>query len=151
MSIISFDTIALGAHAADKFDAIRQAGELLVRGGRVLPEYVADMLAREQSMSTSMNNGVAIPHGKDPNVPFVLQTGISVLQLAEGVPWDEDETVSLVIGIAALEGQHIGVLTNLAEVVEDEDKLAELLQTQDPQVILDYLNAATLPEDPSEA
>jgi len=33
----------------------------------------------------------------------------------------------------------VGVLANLADVVENEDSLAELLQTDDPDVILNYL------------
>ena len=37
MAVLSADLICLGATATDKFDAIRQAGELLVRGGRVRP------------------------------------------------------------------------------------------------------------------
>ena len=39
------------------------------------------MLTREQSMSTSLGNGVAIPHGVYENRDHILQTGISVLQL----------------------------------------------------------------------
>jgi phosphocarrier protein FPr len=142
MSILSVELIRLRAHAKDKPDAIRQAGELLVAGGRVLPEYVDGMLAREQSMSTCLGNGVAIPHGIFENRGHILKTGISVLQLTEAIPWDEDETVSLVIGIAASSDEHVGVLANLAEVIEDEAKLAALLQTDDPQVVLSYLGAA---------
>ena len=63
MSILSKDRISLQASAVDKVDAIRKAGELLVITGCVLPEYVDGMLTREQSMSTSLGNGVAIPHG----------------------------------------------------------------------------------------
>ncbi len=63
MSILSKERISLQSNAADKADAIRKAGELLVASGCVLPEYVDGMLAREQSMSTSLGNGVAIPHG----------------------------------------------------------------------------------------
>jgi phosphocarrier protein FPr len=100
------------------------------------------MLAREQSMSTCLGNGVAIPHGIFENRGHILKTGISVLQLTEAIPWDEDETVSLVIGIAASSDEHVGVLANLAEVIEDEAKLAALLQTDDPQVVLSYLGAA---------
>jgi mannitol PTS system EIIA component len=146
MPILSADTIALRAHATDKFDAIRQAGELLVQGGRVLPEYVAGMLTREQSMSTSLGNGVAIPHGVFENRGHVLRTGISVLQLVEGVPWEDDEIVYLVIGIASSSDEHVGVLASLAEVVEDEAKLADLLQTADPKVVMDYLNAIQEPD-----
>lgn len=140
MSILSTDRIALQASASDKADAIRQAGELLVRSGCVLPLYVDGMLAREQSMSTSLGNGVAIPHGVYENRDHILQTGISVLQLIDGVDWDEGEKVYLVIGIAASSDEHVGVLSNLADVIDDENNLADLLKTADPQVILRYLS-----------
>ena len=139
MSILSKDRISLQASAADKADAIRKAGELLVTTGCVLPEYVNGMLAREQSMSTSLGNGVAIPHGVYENRDDILHTGISVLQLTDGVTWDEDEKVSLVIGIAAKSDEHVGVLASLVEAVEDDANLAELLTTADPAIILKHL------------
>jgi phosphocarrier protein FPr len=139
MAILSKDRISLQASAADKVDAIRKAGELLVRTSCVLPEYVDGMLTREQSMSTSLGNGVAIPHGMDTNRNHVLQTGISILQLSEGVEWDEGDKVFMVIGIAASSDEHVGVLANLAEVVDNEETLAELLRTNDPDVVLKYL------------
>jgi phosphocarrier protein FPr len=141
MSILSTDRIALQASASDKADAIRKAGELLVHSGCVLPPYVDGMLAREQSMSTSLGNGVAIPHGVYENRDHILKTGISVLQLKDGVEWDEGEKVYLVIGIAASSDEHVGVLSNLADVIDDENNLAELLKTADPQVILRFLSA----------
>lgn len=139
MSILSKDRISLQASAADKADAIRKAGELLVTSGCVLPEYIDGMLAREQSMSTSLGNGVAIPHGVYENRDHILQTGISVLQLTDGVEWDEGENVYMVIGIAASADEHVGVLSNLADVIDNEDALADLLKASDPDVILKYL------------
>ena len=139
MAILSKDRISLQSSAADKVDAIRKAGELLVKSGCVLPEYVHGMLTREQSMSTSLGNGVAIPHGMDENRAHVLKTGISVLQLTEGVEWDEGEKVSLIIGIASSSDEHVGVLSNLAEAVDNEESLAELLRTDNPDVIMNYL------------
>ena len=141
MAILSKDRISLQASAADKAEAIRKAGKLLVDSGCVLPEYVNGMLNRETSMSTSLGVGVAIPHGMDENRDQVLQTGISVLQLVEGVEWEENDKVYLVIGIAARGEEHVGVLANLAEAIDNEDNLAEMLKTNDPDVILKYLSA----------
>lgn len=143
MPILSKDRILLQTSAMDKADAIRKAGELLVATGCVLPEYVNGMLTREQSMSTSLGVGVAIPHGMDENRDHVLHTGISVVQLIDGVDWDEGEKVFLVIGIAATSDEHMGVLANLAEVVDDEAALAELLKTNDPDIIVKYLGEKT--------
>jgi mannitol PTS system EIIA component len=139
MAILSKDRIFLQASATDKQDAIRKAGELLVQSGCVLPEYIDGMLKREESMSTSLGNGVAIPHGVYENRDHILRTGISVLQLKDGVDWDENEKIHLVIGIAASGDEHVGVLSNLAEVIDNEENLAELLKTDDPDVIVKYL------------
>jgi phosphocarrier protein FPr len=139
MAILSKDRISLKASAIDKSDAIRKAGDLLVATGCVLPEYVEGMLTREKSMSTSLGNGVAIPHGVYENRDHILRTGISVVQLEKGVEWDEGEIVFLVIGIAASSDEHVGVLSNLADVIDHEDYLTDLLQTTDPDVIVKYL------------
>lgn len=139
MSILSKDRILLQANAADKIDAIRKAGELLVKSGCVLSPYIDGMLARESSMSTSLGNGVAIPHGIYENRDHILQTGISVLQLTDGVDWGEGEKVYLIIGIAARGDEHVGVLANLANVIDDEENLTELLRTNDPEIIVRYL------------
>ena len=144
MAILSKDRISLQATASDKAGAIRRAGELLVESGCVLPEYIDGMLAREQSMSTSLGNGVAIPHGVYENRDHILQTGISVLQLTDGVEWDDGEKVYMVIGIAAKADEHVGVLSNLADVVDHEDALAELLHTTDPDVVLKHLGEKQL-------
>jgi mannitol/fructose-specific phosphotransferase system IIA component len=76
MSIISLQTVRLGATANDKHDAIRQAGDLLVGAGCVAPAYVQGMLAREQTMSTYIGNGVA-------NLAEVIEDEDAAAQLAQ--------------------------------------------------------------------
>lgn len=140
MSILSIERIQLDAVATDRTDAIRKTGDLLVKSGCVLPEYVEGMLKREESMSTYLGSGVAIPHGVYENKDHVLQTGIAVLQLPQGVEWDEaGEPVYLVIGIAASGDEHVEVLARLAEAIEDEAVLNELIHAGEPDVILKHL------------
>ena len=139
MAILAANRIELQARAVDKTDAIRKAGALLVESGCVMPEYVDGMLAREELMSTFLGNGVAIPHGQDENRQHIHQTGISVVQLTEGVEWEPDEMVHLVIGIAATSDEHIGVLAALAEAIDDESVTHELAHTTDPSVIMRHL------------
>jgi len=116
------------------------AGALLVSAGCVHPDYVSGMLEREQTMSTYAGNGVSIPHGQFNDLSLVYRTGISVLQLPAGIEWEAGELAYLVVGIAAKGEEHIQVLANLANVLEDLDTARLLAQTTDPQVILDYLN-----------
>jgi len=146
MTVLSIERIRLGATAVDKLDAIRQAGDLLVSSGCVEAGYIDGMLARESTMSTYLGNGVSIPHGTFDNKGQIQQTGISVLQLPAGVEWEDGEKAYLVIGIAASSDEHVGVLSSLAEVIEDEDTTQLLITTTDPQVILTYLSAEAVEE-----
>jgi phosphocarrier protein FPr len=143
MPILSMERIQLGGQAMDRTDAIRQAGQLLVKTGCVTPEYIEGMLGREQSMSTYLGSGVSIPHGMFENREHILKTGISVLQLPAGVEWDEgEEKAYLVIGIAASSDEHIGVLSSLAEAIEDEEVTRQLIETSNPEIILKYLSGS---------
>lgn len=141
MSILSIERIKVQAFAKDKADAIRQAGELLVETGCVTPEYIDGMLAREKTMSTYLGNGVSIPHGEFESRGNILSTGISVLQIPEGVIWEDDEKAYLIIGIAASSDEHVGVLSRLAEVIEDDEMTQELIKTEDSKKILAALDA----------
>jgi phosphocarrier protein FPr len=139
--VLTPDLVQLGAAAADKHEAIRRAGELLVRAGCVEPGYVAGMQAREQTMSTYLGGGVAIPHGTFDDRTLVRKTGISVVQVPQGVEWEPGEIAYIVVGIAALSGEHIDVLARLGEVVEDEALTRALVEATDPAAVVACLGA----------
>jgi len=61
------------------------------------------------------------------------------VQFPEGIVWEDEERAYLVIGIAAKADEHITVLANLAEVVEEEEDVAALVRATDPQVIIQRL------------
>jgi len=149
MAILSTDTVRLNVPTTDKESAIRLAGELLVQAGHVTPSYVDGMLAREQTMSTYIGNGVAIPHGQFENKESIHSTGISVVQYPEGVVWDadEDETAYLVVGIAATADEHVGILANLAEAIEEEESAEELIRATDPMLIIERLTRPQVEEE----
>lgn len=151
MPILSGDRIKLQSSAIDKADAIRQAGALLVSSGCVMPEYVDGMLARESTMSTYLGSGVAIPHGEYDNRDHVITTGVSVVQLPDGVEWEPGEKAHLIIGIAATSDAHMGVLARLAGAIEDEQTLNLLIHATDPQVILERLGADSESEPVADA
>ena len=67
--LLARDAIRLGERAGSRDEAVRRCGEVLVEIGAVGPAYVEAMLEREQSISTYIGEGVAIPHGKVPGLP----------------------------------------------------------------------------------
>jgi phosphocarrier protein FPr len=138
--LLTLESIQVQAKVTSKEEAIRKAGELLLKVGCVVPEYIDSMLDREQTMSTYVGNGVSIPHGEFKSLGLVNRTGISVLQVPEGVEWQPGELAYLIVGIAATGDEHIKVLQNLALVVEDLATAELLAQTDDPGLILDKLN-----------
>lgn len=139
VNVLTVETIRLRAKAADKVDAIRQSGQLLVRAGYVTPAYIEGMLAREQVSSNYLGNGIAIPHGRRKDLKHVYHTGMSVLQLQQGVEWEPGEKAYLVIGLAAVSNDHFGILTNLVEVLSDQKTIQQLVHTANPMVIIERL------------
>ena len=61
--IFDKDNIQLNVQFNDKYDAIKEAGKLLLNRGCIEPEYIDAMIEREDKVSVYIGNGVAIPHG----------------------------------------------------------------------------------------
>src|ERR1700710_2461841 len=118
-------SINLTATAADRDDAIRQAGALLVQAGAVDPEYVHQMLEREHVVSTFVGDGIAMPHGTLTAKSDVRNEGLSVLLLAEPVDW-AGQPVTLVIGIAAHGRRYLTLLSQLAAALLDDGRATSL-------------------------
>jgi mannitol PTS system EIIA component len=139
MDILTKETVQLRAQATDKVSAIQQSGELLVKAGYVAPSYLDGMLAREEVLSTYLGSGIAIPHGELDDLKSIYYTGVSVLQLPEGVEWEPGERAYLVIGLAATSDEHVGVLSNLLQVLQDPETIKQMVQTTDPRMIIERL------------
>ncbi|MGB3201446.1 MAG: phosphoenolpyruvate--protein phosphotransferase [Nodosilinea sp.] len=139
------EDVRLKAIAPSKVDAIRQAGDLLVANGRIQPGYVDSMLARETQANTYLGNSIAIPHGQPAQRDLIVTTGIAVVQIPDGVEWNSGETVRLVVGIAAKSDEHLQILTNLTHVLDDPAAVQQLVETDDPQVIIDRLTGKSSP------
>ncbi|MGP2541087.1 PTS mannitol transporter subunit IICBA [Yersinia sp. 2541 StPb PI] len=135
------ENIFLNQHAATKEQAIRFAGEQLVKGGYVEPEYVEAMLEREKLTSTYLGESIAVPHGTIEAKDRVLKTGVVFCQYPDGVRFgdEEDEVARLVIGIAARNNEHIHVITSLTNALDDESVIERLSKTTSVQEVLDLL------------
>jgi mannitol/fructose-specific phosphotransferase system IIA component len=130
--------IRLGLQASDRFDAVRQSGQVLIDIGAVKPPYVDAMLERERGISTSLGEGFAIPHGTEESRRWINETMLSFLQFPAGVEWD-DVTVTVCIGIAAVGDEHVGVLANLARVLTVPEQAARLRAAERPEDVLAIL------------
>lgn len=132
------EDVRTGLSAADKYTAIRMAGDQLVARGCVEASYIDAMLAREEVVTTYIGEGVAIPHGVGSAKQFIQKTGLAVLQFPEGVPFG-DEKAYLVVGIAGLEEEHLPILQALATIMLDEDRIEAIKHSTDAAFIYESL------------
>ncbi|MDK9758884.1 PTS sugar transporter subunit IIA, partial [Vibrio sp. D173a] len=139
---LTSDAVFLGLKAADKNEAIKFAGEQLVKLGNVAPEYVDGMFAREELVSTYLGESIAVPHGTIEAKQHVQKTGIVFCQYPEGIQWgeDEDDIAKMVIGIAAQGDEHNMVLMAITNSLDDEEAVERLQNTTNPEDVLKILN-----------
>ena len=126
---------------SDNKEATVAAGKILFDNGYVQQEYIDSMLEKleTQSFATYIGNGVAIPHGMAEGSKYVNNTGISVIQVPDGVEWNEEKAY-IVVGIAANSDDHMNVLASLADAIEDPDEAKELWSETSVDKIFDLLS-----------
>lgn len=128
-AIMRKKNIRLNLRARDKYEAIKMAGELLVKSGYVKDDYIQAMVKREDDLTTYIGKGIAIPHGEGAAKDKIIKSGMVVLQFPEGV-YFENEKAYLVIGIAGKGNEHLSILSNIATAIDDaDDKELERLRT----------------------
>ena len=134
--ILVEEGIKTGLKPVDKFEAIKAAGKLLNELGYVEEGYIDAMVKREQTVTTYMGLGVAIPHGTGDAKKNVQKTGIVMLQYPEGVDFD-GEKAQLVFGIAGIGDEHLGLLAKISEIIEDPERLEQLKTTENVDEIME--------------
>lgn len=142
--LLTADGVRLGCTATDRYDAVRQAGDLLVALGAVERGYADAMQERERSLSSYVGEGFALPHGTDESRSLVRRAAIAFLQFPDGVDWDGEDARACV-AIAAARDEHVSVMATLARILIDPAQAEQLRTTDDPAKVL-----ALLAPEPAE-
>ncbi len=132
------DAIYLGRTESTMHEAIEFVGNQLVARGVVDESYIDGMKQREESVLTYLGNGVALPHGTFESKDAIRGTALIVAQYPDGVDWGGNQA-HLVIGLAAVGDDHVKVLSQIAEVLQDDDVCRELWTTDDADHVFDVL------------
>ncbi|MGS3829965.1 PTS sugar transporter subunit IIA, partial [Staphylococcus pseudintermedius] len=133
-NLLRDENILLNQSISTQEEAIEKAGQLLVDSGVVKAGYVQAMKDREQIVSTFMGNALAIPHGTDEAKNEVIASGLSLLQIPEGLLWNGEE-VKVVIGIAGKDGEHLDLLSQIAMTFSEEENIHKIVNAASPQAI----------------
>ncbi|MEM9372578.1 MAG: PTS sugar transporter subunit IIA [Planctomycetota bacterium] len=128
-----------------KHDVICELVDLLVDAGRVSDgDALKDAVwTREQTRTTGIGHGLAIPHGKCD--------GISELTMAIGKPAEpldfeaiDNQPVRLVVLLASppdKTSDHIQALAQVSRMMTDEDFRQKIYEADDPAAIFDLVIA----------
>lgn len=139
-AILSAERVVLADRTPSREEAIRDVGRLLVEAGAVRAGYVDSMLERESTVSTSMGNFLAIPHGTNEGREFIDRTALAVIRYPSAIDWGGDE-VRFVVGIAGRENEHLEILGRIAVLFSDDDEVQALLAAPDSGALFDIISA----------
>lgn len=112
-----------------------QAGLLFENSHGIERGKVFDaLLSRERLGSTGLGQGVAIPHGR---IKGLEQAVGAVIRVASPVPFDapDGEPVSLLVFLLVPENateEHLEILSELAELLSDQQIRESLMKQDDP-------------------
>ncbi|WP_061960709.1 PTS sugar transporter subunit IIA [Demequina flava] len=137
--LLGANAVRLGLTAADKTEALNQAGALLVEIGAATEAYADALHERETSVSTYVGEGVAIPHGTNESREYIERAALGYLQFPEGVDWD-GETVYVCVAIASKSEEHVDILSALAQVLMDPAKAEQLRTATSADDVLSLLS-----------
>ncbi|WP_424767815.1 PTS sugar transporter subunit IIA [Paenibacillus sp. sgz302251] len=125
--LFTAEHVRIGAQADDKWQAVRQVGELLVGLGLVRHTYIASMIEREKMLSTLIGNGVAIPHGVDFPKDAIIRTGIVIVQYPDGIIFDNGQKAFLLIAVVSADQQG-ELMSRVAFMIENKEMVKVLVQ-----------------------
>jgi mannitol/fructose-specific phosphotransferase system IIA component (Ntr-type) len=129
------EDVVVGFAPKDKWDAIRGLVEHLASSGKIpegsVGKILEQVLARERSMSTGMERGIAIPHAAVDQVDRVI-AAIGIVARPEGLPFEsiDGQPARLVVLLVIPRSQkllHIRTLADVARVLGLESVREALL------------------------
>ena len=141
--LLSRDNILMNLETTTKEGIITEMIDRLVASGRITNRKAAlkAIMEREKKMSTGMQNGIAIPHGKTNSVPdLVTALGIK----PEGMDFESMDGLPSRIFIMTLSpvnrtGPHVQFLSEISRILENPEIRSRIIQAPDAETILELL------------
>ncbi|WP_252687419.1 PTS sugar transporter subunit IIA [Bacillus vallismortis] len=140
MQVLAKENIKLNQTASSKEEAIKLAGQTLIDNGYVTADYIGKMFEREETSSTFMGNFIAIPHGTEETKNEVLHSGISIIQIPDGVEYGAGNTAKVVFGIAGKNNEHLDILSNIAIICSEEENIERLISAKSEEDLIAIFN-----------
>lgn len=137
--------VALALKGCDKKSVIAEMIDMLVASGRLPAEKRETafnaVMERERKMSTGMQFGVAIPHGKSPQLTeFITAFGIKKEGVNFGAQDGQPCTIFVMtLSAAAQVGPHMQYLAEISRLLSLENTRSRLLNAVSEDEVRDIL------------
>lgn len=121
-------------------EAIKVAAKPLLEKNKIQVNYIDAMIGNIKKFGEYIiiAPNVAMPHSRPED--GVNESCLALLKLDKGVAFDNGEEVQLFFILGAKDNNsHINTLTELMEVVDDEDKIEELSKTTTIEEIINLI------------
>ncbi|MEJ8454480.1 PTS sugar transporter subunit IIA [Xanthomonas oryzae pv. oryzae] len=132
--------------AADRDTVLHTAADLLSCRQAGADELYANLCEREALGSTAIGHGIAIPHGRCPNL---TEPRGALLRLDTPVAFGGDEPVDLIFAMAVpahYTHQHLMLLSELAERFSDADFRQRLRAAPNAEALMGLLTDVPPPQ-----
>lgn len=143
--LLSEDAIILELKGNTKSEIIQEMVDLLVAKGRIKDRDAAlkAVLDREQKMSTGMQHGIAIPHGKTDSVEKLVTAMAFKKSGVDFGSMDGKPSTIFVMTLSSVSrtGPHIQFLSEISQVLNDPERRERLLQARDSAAVLEILTS----------
>lgn len=141
--VLSKETVILRLNATSKESLIEELIDVLVQAGRVKDRKAAlkAVLERERKMSTGLQNGIAIPHGKTDTVEsLVAALGIKREGLDfESLDGQPCQIFLMTLSPASRTGPHIQFLADISRTLHDASIRQQVLDATSEETVVDLL------------
>jgi len=141
--ILTPERIKVPLVGATRGEVIEELVDLLVGVGDISnrDEVLAAIFSREQTRSTGIGSGLAIPHAKTAQVSDVI---MAVGMCAQPVDFDSIDGVGvrlvvMLIGPEEMTPQHIGVLTRITDMMGFASVRGKLLEARSPEALYEVI------------
>jgi PTS system nitrogen regulatory IIA component len=131
--------IRVELNATGRDEAIRELVGLIHAKHRLrnVEDIVSVVMEREQKMSTSLENGIAVPHGKSASIDKLMvavglkQKGID-FKSADGQP---SKIIILILAATSQAGPHVRCLAEVGRLLQSEANRKKILSAKDAETV----------------
>ncbi|MDE4542765.1 BglG family transcription antiterminator [Thermoanaerobacterium sp. R66] len=145
--LLTEKTIKLNVEVKDWEEAVRIGGELLEKEGAIEHRYIDAMIdsVKEIGPYIVIAPGIAMPHARPES--GAKKIGMSLITLKNPVNFGnkENDPVKIVVCLCAVDhSSHLKALSELVELLGDDEKVEYMLKCVDSKNILDYIKDCEL-------